>query len=168
MCRDFFPNLTDAIREKEGVPQYCTHLVALGSKYESHRYIFVTCQPKLKASTRRIFSLLRWQLESTSTNPHTDESQGSPFLRLNHHFPLQRKEAILLIYKYPDYPTILKNFIINNSQLKAKAHPAGVRMRQATPAHIDQQDSGYSLKAATARASVTIMENQETHNAFFL
>lgn len=28
--------------------------------------------------------------------------------------------------------------------------------------------SQYSLKAATARASVTIMETQETHNAFFL
>lgn len=38
-----------------------------------------------------------------------------------------RREAILLIYKYPDSLTIYKNLLVNNSQLKAKAHPTGVR-----------------------------------------
>ena len=107
------------------------HLVAWSSKSESQACIFVTCQPRLKASTKRIFSLFSWQPESTATNPHTDESQSSrfrsPFLLLNHLLPPQRREAILLIYKHPDYATIEKHLLVNDSQLKAKAHPIGVR-----------------------------------------
>ena len=44
----------------EVVLQHYTHLVAWGSKYKSQGYIFfVTCQPRLKASTKRIFSLFQ-------------------------------------------------------------------------------------------------------------
>lgn len=112
---------------------------------------------------------------NSSTCINANRNQHLLFLSLTFNNPVlcRKKTTVLLIYKPHADTSNLNLFSSCEEKTRESFHkvinsesPKEKKKRRKRCE--DLKYSQYSLNAATARASVTIMETQETHNAFFL
>lgn len=121
-----------------------------------------------------IFTLFSKMSSSTCIN--ASRNQHLLFLSLTFNNPIlcRKKPTVLLIYKHhADTGSLERNLFSSCKEKNMKKLPqrkkfCNTKRKTKRKRCEDLKYSQYSLKAATARASVTIMETQETHNAFFL
>lgn len=123
----------------------------------------------------RIFTLFSKMNSSTCIN--ASKNQHLLFLSPTFNNTLlcrKKNPTVLLIYKHhADTGSLERNLFSSRKEKNMRKLPRrkkfwGTKRKTKRKRCEDLKYSQYSLKAATARASVTIMETQETHNAFFL
>lgn len=99
--------------KKEDALQYCTHQTVLGSKEESQGSVFVTSAQDEGIHQENIFTIqlaARIYFHKSTYRIMSTNALSSLSISAEPLLPLQRREAILLIYKYLDFPTILKKY----------------------------------------------------------